>query len=100
MRFHFQDNIHQYPIDLKHPHQGVIVQTARQGPVWVKLVNLEHPADCRQFRRPATLADAEPGVDVAQTHVWRLALVVQKVHPANGADDAACPRVRAAAENW
>jgi hypothetical protein len=67
------------PWRLKHPHQRVVFQAERQGPVRVQQVNLRHLSDCCQVRRPAALADAEPGVDVGQAHVGHLALVVEEV---------------------
>ena len=49
------------------------------------------------MRCSGAFADAEGRVDVAVTHVWRLALIVEKVHPANRADDATGPGVRVSA---
>src|SRR6266436_469150 len=58
-------NVHHEPVDLKHPHHRVVVQTARQCPVRVKLVNLQHLADRRQLRRSAAWAGSEIVVDVS-----------------------------------
>src|SRR5260370_4961729 len=82
-------NVHHEPVDLEHPHQRVVVQTARQGPDRVKLVNPQHLSDGRQLRGPAALADAETGVDLAEPHVGCLAFVVEAIYPANRAHDAA-----------
>jgi hypothetical protein len=93
-------NVYRQSVYLKNPYHRIVFKTAWQGPVWIKLLDLEHLSNRRQFCRPATHTDAESSVDVAQAHVRRVALIVQKVYPANGADDAASPGVWATAKNW
>ena len=44
-------NVDHESVDLKHPYHRIVIETARQGPVRVQLVNLQHLADGRQLRR-------------------------------------------------
>lgn len=90
-------HVDRYPVDSQHPRQRVIGQSARQRPVWIERADIKHLSNGGQLGRAAALADSKSGIDIAQAHVRRLVLVVQKIHPANRADDPAGPRARTAA---
>src|SRR5579864_1343839 len=88
-------NINHQPIYLQEPDQWIVAHLARQGPVRVKLTDLQRLSDKGQFRRSSALTDAEMSIDFAQAHIRLLGLVLEKVDPANRADDPTCPGVRA-----
>ena len=64
----------------------------------IELTNLEHGADGLRFALTGTFADPERLVDGRQLHVRLVTAVVEKVDPANRADNPTGPGLRLAAE--
>src|SRR5271165_4044926 len=83
-------------VDLDHPGDRVRVHPAGQCPMRIELPNLEHGADGLRFALAGAFADPERLVDGRQLHVRLSAAVVEKVDPANRADDPTGPGLRLA----
>lgn len=75
-------NVHQEPVDTQHPHQRIVVKFARQTPIGVELVHLEHRTKLFCFGAAARAADTARFTQFIRAHVRRLRFVPQKIYRA------------------
>ena len=93
-------HVHDKAIDLDHPDHRIVVHATRKCPLMIERVNLQHRADGLRLGLSRAFGDTKRRVDRRELHVRRLSAVVEKVRPANRANDPTGPRRRLAFKQW